>query len=149
LQIVPENRAYQAPSWFEITVNRLLGKIAGWGLGPAYVYLLQVRGRKTGKLYSTPVSLLELDGKMFLVAPRGRTQWVRNAEVAGEITLKRGATRRFRLRQLADLEKPQVLKAYLANYKKAVQRFFPLKAEAPLSDFAQIAAGYPAFELTA
>jgi hypothetical protein len=37
--------------------------------------------------------LLELDGKKYLVAPRGRTQWVRNAEAAGEVTLKRGRTR--------------------------------------------------------
>jgi len=43
--------------------------------------------------------LIELNGKRFLVAPRGRTQWVRNAEAAGEITLKRRSFRQnFRLR---------------------------------------------------
>ena len=59
-------------------------------MGFSYNYLLQVRGRKSGKIYSTPIDLLELNGKRFLVAPRGRAQWVRNAEAAGEITLKRG-----------------------------------------------------------
>ena len=146
---MPELRQYKPPSGFEKAFNHLLGFIAGIGLGPSYVYLLRVRGRKSGKLHSTPVSLLELQGKLFLVAPRGRTQWVRNAEAAGEITLKRGPARKFRLRPLADIEKPEVLKAYLSSYKGAVQRFFPVQPDAPLEEFAQIAAGYPAFELSA
>lgn len=140
-------RKYEAPSSFEKAFNRLLGLVAAIGLGPSYVYLLTVRGRKSGKIYSTAVNLLELDGKMFLVAPRGPTQWARNAEAAGEVTLKRGSVRKFRLRPLADPEKPPVLKAYLTNYKGAVGRFFAVAPDAPLEAFAQIAAGYPAFEL--
>jgi hypothetical protein len=91
---------------------------------------------------------MELNGKQFLVSPRGRTQWVRNAEAAGEVTLKRGTRRKYRLRALADSEKPEVLKTYLSRYKSAVGKFFPVKPEAPLEEFAKIAAGYPAFELT-
>lgn len=142
-----EARKYEAPASFEKLFNRLLGVIAGFGLGPSYVHLLQVKGRKSGKLYSTAVSLVEMDGKRFLIAPRGRTQWVRNAEAAGEVTLRRGSVRKFRLRPLADSEKAPVLKAYLTHYKAAVGRFFPIPPNAPLEAFAQIAAGYPAFEL--
>lgn len=141
------DRTYQPPSAAERTLNRLLGKLVGIGLGPRYMSLLEVRGRKSGKLYATPVSLVHADGKQFLVAPRGRTQWVRNAEASGEVTLKRGARQSFRLRPLADSEKPQVLKTYLTNYKTAVQRFFPVEPGADLESFAQISAGYPAFEL--
>ena len=147
-QSVAEPRQYSPPSSFEKIFNRLLGMVAAVGLGPSYVYQLQVKGRKSGKLYSTPVSLLELEGKQFLVAPRGRTQWVRNAEVAGEVILRRRSERRFRLRQLAESEKPPVLRAYLSHYKSAVQRFFPVKPDAPLDEFAQIASDYPAFELS-
>src|SRR5438552_2889966 len=32
----------------------------------------EVRGRKSGRTYSTPIDLLELNGKRYLVAPRGR-----------------------------------------------------------------------------
>lgn len=142
------NRKYEPPSSFEKALNRLLGTVAGLGLGPSYVHLLRVRGRKSGNLHSTAVSLLEVNGKMFLVAPRGRTQWVRNSEAAGEITLKRGRSQKFRLRALADSEKPPVLKKYLTDYKAAVGRFFPVAPDAPLDAFAQIAAGYPVFELT-
>lgn len=143
-----EPRKYSAPSSFEKIFNRSLGVIAALGLGPSYVYQLQVKGRKSGKFYATPVSLLELEGKPFLVAPRGRTQWMRNAEAAGEIILKRRSARRFRLRPLAESQKAPILKAYLSHYKTAVQRFFPVEPDAPLEDFARIAPGYPVFELS-
>jgi deazaflavin-dependent oxidoreductase (nitroreductase family) len=145
---MPADQEYQAPSSIEQLFNKTFGLLAGFGLAPSFIYLLEVRGRKSGKLYSTAVDLLELNGKQFLVAPRGRTQWVRNAEAAGEVTLKRRSRRKYRLRALADGEKPEVLKAYLRNYKSAVQRFFPIKPDAPTEEFARIAAGYPVFELS-
>ena len=144
---MPVEREYKAPSSGEKLFNRVFGFLAGLGIAPSFMYLLEVRGRKSGKTYSTAVNLLEFGGKQFLVAPRGRTQWVRNAEAAGEVTLKRGARRRFRLRSLDDSEKLQVLKAYLTSYKSAVQRFFPISADVPLEEFAKIAGGYPVFEL--
>jgi len=118
------------------------------GLGFSHNYLLQVRGRKSGKIYSTPIDLLELGGKRFLVAPRGRTQWVRNAEAAGEVTLKRGSKRqRYRLRALSDQEKPEILKAYLDQFRREVQRYFPVPAGSPVETFRELVQSYPAFEL--
>ena len=123
---------FRAPSAVERVFNRIFGFVVGMGWGFRYNYLLQVRGRKSGKIYSTPIDLLELGGKKFLVAPRGLTQWVRNAEAAGEITLKRGSQRqRFKLRPLSDQEKPQILKAYLDQFKREVQRYFPVPAGSP------------------
>ena len=120
------------------------------GLGFKYNYLLQVPGRKSGRIYSTPVSMLELRGSKYLVAPRGRAQWVRNAESAGVVTLKKGGTRlKFRLRAIDDQNKPEVLKAYLDQFKSEVQRFFPVPAGSPLEAFNAIMQDYPAFELIA
>src|SRR5436309_4933212 len=98
-------RDYQAPSTAEKAFNRIFGYMAGLGLAPSFIYLLEVKGRKSGKTYSTAVNLLESNGKKFLVAPRGHTQWVKNAEASREDTLKRGARRKFGLRPLADTEK--------------------------------------------
>ncbi|MGB8062459.1 MAG: nitroreductase/quinone reductase family protein [Candidatus Sulfotelmatobacter sp.] len=142
--------AFREPTPVEKLFNRIFGFVVGLGLGPAHIHLLQVRGRKSGRLYATPVDLLELNGKRYLVAPRGRTQWVRNAEAAGEVTLKRGSQReRFRLRALSDVEKLPILKAYLDCFRREVQRYFAVAAGSPPQAFAEIASSYPAFELLA
>ena len=122
--------------------------LVGLGIGLPHNYLLEVRGRKTGRTYSTPVDLLELGGRRFLVAGRGRTQWVLNAEAAGEVTLKKGRKRRrFRLRPVPDSEKPEVLKAYLDRFKLTVQRYFPVPAGSAAPAFVDLAGRYPVFEL--
>jgi deazaflavin-dependent oxidoreductase (nitroreductase family) len=140
--------SFRAPSAVERVFNRMFGFVVGLGWGFSYNYLLQVRGRKSGKLYSTPIDLLERNGKRYLVAPRGRTQWVRNAESAGEITLKKGKLQqKFRLRALSDQEKPEILKAYLDQFKKEVQTYFPVPAGSPVEAFHELVQSYPAFEL--
>jgi deazaflavin-dependent oxidoreductase (nitroreductase family) len=140
--------AFRPPTAPERVFNRVFGFLVGHGLGFSYNYLLEVRGRKSGRIYSTPIDLLELGGKRYLVAPRGRTQWVRNAESTGEITLKKGSTRqRFRLRSISDADKPEILKAYLDTFKREVQRYFPVPAGSPPAAFVNLAESYPAFEL--
>jgi deazaflavin-dependent oxidoreductase (nitroreductase family) len=140
--------SFREPNKLERMFNRAFGFLVGLGLGLPHNYLLQVRGRKSGRVYSTPVNVLDLGGKRFLVAPRGRTQWVRNAEAAGEVTLKKGrALQTFRLRPIPDQEKPEILKAYLDRFTGTVQRYFPVPAGSPPKDFAGLAPHYPAFEL--
>ena len=140
--------AFREPSALARAFNTAFGVFVGWGLGPRDYYLLQVRGRKTGRVFATPVSLVELQGTPFLVASRGRTQWVRNAEAAGHVTLKRGSSsRRFRLRAVPDADKPPVLRAYLDRFRPAVQRYFPVPAGSPAEAFVEISERYPVFEL--
>lgn len=139
---------FRAPTGIEAIFNRVFGFLVGIGIGPKFIYLLQVRGRKTGRIYSTPVNLMEMDGKRILVAPRGRTQWVRNAEAMGEITLKRGSFRQsFGLHSIADGDKLEFLKTYLDRYPGAVQRYFPIQAGSPAEAFRGLAGNYPVFEL--
>jgi len=144
----PTPPEFRVPSPVERLFNCIFGFFVGLGLGFPYNYLLQVRGRKSGKIYSTPINLLGLRGKRFLVAPRGRTQWVRNAEAAGEVTLKKGSTRqKYRLRPLTPAEKPEILKAYLDTFRREVQRYFPVPAGSPVEAFANLTESYPAYEL--
>jgi len=136
------------PKPVEKIFNRAFGYLVGLGIGPGYMYLLQVRGRKSGRLYETPVNVMDVEGKRYLVAPRGRTQWVRNAEATGEITLKKGRSRQsFRLRPIPDGEKPELLKLYLESYVGAVQRYFSVKAGSPPEAFREVAPHYPVYEL--
>lgn len=139
---------YRKATAVERFFNRAFGVLVGIGLGLPHNYLVQVRGRKSGKIYSTPIDLLELGGKRYLVAPRGRTQWVRNAEAAGEVMLKKGRTRlRYRIRAIPDESKLELLKAYLDRFKTTVQRYFPVPAGSPPQAFVAIAGNYPVFEL--
>jgi deazaflavin-dependent oxidoreductase (nitroreductase family) len=111
--------------------------------------VLEVRGRKSGKLYTLPVDLLSLDGKLYLVAPRGRAEWVRNAEASGSVVLRRGSrSQTYRLQALSDAQKPPILAAYLDRFRREVGRFFPVAAGSPADAFAPLAERYPAFELT-
>lgn len=140
--------AFREPTPGERFFNRLFGFLVGLGLGLRHNYLLEVRGRKTGRIYATPVNVLDFRGKRLLVAPRGRTQWVRNAEAAGEVALKRGSTQlKCRLRSIPESERPEILKEYLERFTPTVQRYFPLRAGSALEEFVQIAGNYPVFEL--
>jgi hypothetical protein len=95
------------------------------------------------------VNLLTHDGRRYLVAPRGETQWVRNLRAAGTGELRVGRrAESFRGRELADDEKVPVLRAYLRRWKAEVGIFF--EGTGPDSSDDQILAiapKHPAFEV--
>ena len=140
--------AFLKPNTMDRVFNRLFGWLVGIGIGLPHNYVLQVRGRKSGRIYATPVDVLDYGGKRYLVGARGRTQWARNAQASGQVTLKKGSRHaEFQLRVLHDVEKPEVLKAYLDRFKLTVQRYFPIPAGSPVRDFVSLAGRYPVFEL--
>ena len=55
------NAATQVINWVFTTMTRL-------GIGASYRHLLTVRGRKTGRLHTTPVDVMETGGQRWLVA---------------------------------------------------------------------------------
>jgi deazaflavin-dependent oxidoreductase (nitroreductase family) len=135
------------PTTFERSLNRVFGALVGLGFGLRHNYLLQVRGRKSGRMYSTPVNLLDIDKRLYLVCPRGRAQWVRNAEANGRVLLKKRRTQEFALIALPDDQKPAILKEYLERFKTTVQRYFPLSPGSPPAAFAPYVTRYPVFQL--
>jgi deazaflavin-dependent oxidoreductase (nitroreductase family) len=140
--------SFNQPATFARVFNKLFGFFVGLGLGLPHNYLLQVRGRKSGRIYATPVDVLNRESKRYLVAPRGYTQWVRNALASGTVSLKKGRrAEEFRIRILADDEKPEILKAYLDRYKLTVQRYFSVPAGSPTEAFRPLSRNYPVFEL--
>jgi deazaflavin-dependent oxidoreductase (nitroreductase family) len=111
--------------------------------------VLAVRGRKSGELRANPVNLLTVDGTRYLVAPRGHTQWVRNLRVAGEGELRVGRrVEEFVPTELADDDKPEILRAYLRRWKFEVGVFFDgVDAKASDEKLREIAPGYPVFRI--
>lgn len=144
----PESHRLLQIGFYERQLNRLIGILAGRGVGPEYIYRLEVEGRKSGRRYSTPVNLMRRNGKPYLVSPRGWTQWVRNAIASGRVRLARGrSVQEFEVRLVPELERAPLLKDYLDRYQSAVHRFFEVDAGSPIESFELIAPGYPVFEL--
>jgi deazaflavin-dependent oxidoreductase (nitroreductase family) len=138
---------FTKPAAIDRFFNRAFGLLIRLGVGLSHNYLLEVRGRKTGRTYSTPVNLLEHGGKKYL-APRGYTQWVRNVIASGEASLARGPKREeVFLRPVTDEAKPDILKDYLDRYSKTVRRYFPVQAGSPVEPFEPLASRYPVFEV--
>ena len=64
---------------------------AGALMGPNA--LITVRGRKSGLPRTTPVALVEIDGRRWVIGTFGDTNWVRNLRAAGEATVSVGRRR--------------------------------------------------------
>ncbi len=119
------------------------------GIGFSHNFILEARGRKSGKVFSTPVNLLVHKGKTYLCASRGETQWVRNARAAGRVALVKGSKREeYTVRELPPAERPEPLKEFLDRFAATVQRYYPVKMGSPVSAFEECAKTMPVFELT-
>ena len=141
---------YRAPGWFTRNVfNRAIALATRAGLSIWGSRILRVRGRSTGEPRETPVNLLTYEDGRYLVAPRGVTQWVRNLRVAKEGELRVGRhSERFAAVELADAEKPDVLRAYLRRWKVEVGVFFDgVDATSADDELARIAPHHPVFRI--
>ncbi|MDA8047341.1 MAG: nitroreductase family deazaflavin-dependent oxidoreductase [Actinomycetota bacterium] len=142
---------YKEPDWFTRNVlNRLVAGLTRSGISVLGSRVLEVKGRKSGLPRRTPVNLLDYQGAHYLVAPRGETEWVRNVRAAGgSVTLIRGRRReQFRAEELADADKPDLLRAYLARWKFEVGMFFDgVGPDSSPAQLAGIAGRHPVFRL--
>lgn len=129
--------------------HRIVTGLARMGISLLGSRILYVRGRKTGEWRTTPVNLLVHEGDRYLVAPRGHTQWVRNMRAAGGGELHIGRrVEVFAATEVADEEKPAILRAYLRRWKFEVAMFFDgVGPDTSDEKLLEIAPGYPVFRL--
>jgi deazaflavin-dependent oxidoreductase (nitroreductase family) len=141
---------YLAPTGMDRIFNSTVGALTRAGISIMGSRVLAVRGRKSGEWRTTPVNLLTVDGTQYLVAPRGQAQWVRNLRAAGDGELRVGRRAdRFTATELADADKPPVLRAYLARWAWEVGRFFEgITAKSTDEELLGIAPGFPVFRVT-
>jgi len=111
--------------------------------------VLTVRGRTSGEPRSVPVNLLPLDGDHYLVAPRGTTQWVRNARAAGVAELRVGRrVQQVRLVEVPVDQRVPVLRVYLQRWGWEVGRFVEgLTKTSTDAELAAAAPGMPVFRV--
>jgi len=128
-------------------VNRVFHAMIRLGLGNEYRHILTVRGRRTGKQYSTPVDIMQRDGQRWLVAPYGVTNWVRNARAAGQVTLSRGRrSETLRIAELGPKGSVPVLRQYLQEVP-VTRPYFDMTPDSPDQQIAAEARRHPVFVL--
>jgi deazaflavin-dependent oxidoreductase (nitroreductase family) len=142
---------YRKPGWFTQHVfNRMVAALTQAGISVLGSRVLEVRGRTSGIARRTPVNLLSVDGRQYLVSPRGETQWVRNVRADdGRLDLLLGGRRQhYRGHEVADADKVVVLRGYLRRWKAEVGVFFdgvgPDSTDEQIRD---IAHKHPVFQL--
>jgi hypothetical protein len=141
---------YDEPNLAAKAANGLFRWLAEAGIGVAGTRAMRVRGRKTGKRRGVVINVLTVDGRDYLVSPRGNTQWARNARAAGEIELgPRWRSRDVRVVELADEEKPELLQRYLNRWFWEVKGHVGgLTPESTDVELRAAAPAIPVFELT-
>jgi hypothetical protein len=128
-------------------VNAVVRPLARLGLIGPRTYLLTVPGRRTGRLWSTPVSLVLLDGERYAVAPYGERNWVRNARASGWVELRRG--RRFErlgIEELAPRAAVRVLRRYY-ELGRVTRPFFRVGLGSSDEEWVAEAPNHPVFRL--
>ncbi len=142
---------YLQPGWFTQHVfNPGIAGLTRLGISVWGSRVLEVPGRTTGAIRSTPVNLLTVEGRQYLVAPRGETQWVRNVRAAGSCRLRVGRRSiEADMVELADADKPAILRPYLQRWKWEVGQFFDgVGPDASDAELLAVASGYPVFAVT-
>jgi deazaflavin-dependent oxidoreductase (nitroreductase family) len=142
---------YQKPGWLTKNVfDRLVALLTRIGIDVAGSRVLEVRGRSSGEWRRTPVNLLSHEGGRYLVAPRGNTHWVRNLRASGRGRLVVGRrAEEFTAVELADEEKPPLLRAYLRKWGWEVGRLFGgVGADSSDRELRRIAADHPVFRIS-
>lgn len=142
---------YRRPGWLTTNVfNRLVAALTRLGVSVHGSRVLEVKGRKSGEWRQVPVNLLRYEGGEYLVAPRGHTQWVKNLRASGQGRLRMGRrSQSFRAIELADDEKPPLLRAYLKKWKFEVGVFFAgVGPGSSDEELRRVGSNYPVFRVT-
>lgn len=141
---------YAEPDWFTRRIfNPMVAGLTRLGVSFWGSRVLGVQGRSSGLWREVPVNLLTVDGVDYLVAPRGTTQWVRNLRVSGHGRLRLGRRiETFTATELADQDKPPVLRRYLERWAWEVKVFFD-GVDATSTDAQLVEAGpnHPVFRI--
>jgi deazaflavin-dependent oxidoreductase (nitroreductase family) len=128
--------------------SRFWATAFGLGLSPRRWVTLEVPGRRSGQIRRFPLGMADWQGHWYLVPMLGeRCNWVRNVRAAdGRAVLRRGRAVRCRLVEVPEQERPEILRRYLRKVPGA-RPHMAVSPDAPLADFAAIAARYPVFQV--
>ena len=123
--------SYLRPGALDRVLGRALVLLVWIGLIRGHFFVLEIRGRKSGRTFTLPVDPIEFEGRRYLVCARGNSNWVRNARLAGEIVLGRAMRRRrYAVRELPLGMRSPILKAYLDRFAAVAEFLKSVSARA-------------------
>ena len=144
-------KTYQAPTFVRlanilvVTLLRAGFKLVGSGRYP--MYLLTVRGRKSGLPRTLPLAIWERNGKRYVGSVYGIVDWVRNLRAAGEVILTRG--RRSETVAVKELPKDEAALVLREDIKGSnpMSRYYGVTADSSLEEFERAVLTHPVFLL--
>ncbi|MEK7247515.1 MAG: nitroreductase/quinone reductase family protein [Chloroflexota bacterium] len=138
---------YNKPSGFTKKMNSFLGWLGGRGMGPKKMVQLTIKGRKSGQPRTVAVNIVEYDGKRYLVAPRGNTEWSRNAIASGgEAVIKRGKPEDVRLVDIPVADRVPIIQKYVEE-TAIVRAEFGVEPDSSDEEYQKIAEKHPTFRI--
>ena len=132
-----------------LTLLRAGFPLVGPGLviGNYPMYLLTVRGRKSGQPRTVALALIERNGKRYLGSVYGIVDWVRNLRAAGEAVLTRGRrSETVNVRELPPKEAALVLREDIKG-GNPFARSYGVTADSSLEEFERAVISHPLFVL--
>lgn len=139
--------------WYVPVLNAPAARLlrAGVPMGPNGT--LTVRGRTSGQPRTTPVAIIEADGRRWIWCPWGEAHWVRNLRAAGEATIRvrkhEERVRAIELDEAASVAFFRDVMGPLARRLPMGQAFLRWVDGIEVTDPEGAAKGHPVFELHA
>jgi deazaflavin-dependent oxidoreductase (nitroreductase family) len=134
-------------TYWRRALNAVVRPMARLGVTGPRTHLLTVAGRNSGRLWSTPVSLVQERGERWLVAPYGDRNWVKNTRAAGRVQLRRGRRReQLVVEELSPSEAVPVLRRYY-ELGRVTRPFFDVSLDSPDEDWLAEAPRHAVFRL--
>jgi deazaflavin-dependent oxidoreductase (nitroreductase family) len=124
---------------------KLRGPFLFFGKYP--MWLLTVRGRKSGQPRTVAVVILERNGKRYVGSPYGIVDWVRNLRTAGEAVLTRG--RRSETASARELPKGEAALVLREEIQEGnpFGHYFGVTEDSSLEEFEHAVVSHPLFVL--
>jgi deazaflavin-dependent oxidoreductase (nitroreductase family) len=111
------------------------------------MYLLTVRGRKSGQPRTVSLAIIQRNGKRYVGSPFGIVDWVRNLRAAGEAVLTRGRhAETVTARELPTGEAALVMREDVKG-GNPFARNYGVTADSSLEEFERAVVSHPLFVL--
>jgi deazaflavin-dependent oxidoreductase (nitroreductase family) len=147
--------AYRRPPALYRRMQWLGVVIVSLGLVPKTVVVLEVRGRRSGRLRRSVVVRTPHKGEQYLVALAGESEWVRNVRAAGGLAvIRHGRSRtQVQLLELSRQERPAIIWDYLhrpgwSSPSSEARHYFGVRPEASLNEISAVVDRYPVFRIS-